>query len=177
MMFPKTGESNGTKCNGANLPVRAGGCQGVGSPKLKPQSELNSGMLSLLTGLFKNWKLDLVLILLIAGILTAAVCYFTYSQNQIRMLSGQVAQVTAELKDAKAAYEAQRDDAVRSKAMLDALNTRLSKIRVNSQKQVVVIQKHDLGRIAEKHPTLLENRINKATAATLKRLEDISRGR
>jgi uncharacterized protein HemX len=104
-------------------------------------------------------------------------------------LAQQVGSLEEAQKTSAATIEQQRHEIARLNALnaqqaadiqtvlvnVQALNDRLSSIRTETEKRIVVINKHDLGKIGAKKPKLLEKHINRATTDVFGRLRDLTK--
>lgn len=143
-----------------------------------------SGILSMLfSGLnLSMWKVYAVIAGLILLLIGGVYMYISYQNHQIQSLNDQHtkdAQAISELKLAVAmeqkTLESLKADAIQTKNLQDQLFTSLNQIRVEADASQAKVAKHDLQIIGKAHPRLLEQHINKATAATLKQFEDITK--
>jgi uncharacterized protein YoxC len=127
--------------------------------------------MGLITDFLGKFKIDLILLLIIAALCGAIVLSIQHSEK----LSAQLASVQQEKAEVAASLSAVQAEQKASTARTQELLSTLDQIRADAQKKKDVVQKHDLDKIAKSHPSLLENKINKATHDQILRLENLTK--
>jgi hypothetical protein len=134
---------------------------------------------TLFFGKFKTYFIiaGAVIGLLLAIALTAFIVTHQLENRAatIQKQQDQIESLTAQTLALKAQNQAiLRDRATVVKAN-KTLQSNLEAIRTKVRKQQDAVTKHDLDAIGAKHPKMLEDRINKATADSFSRLKDLTK--
>ncbi len=98
--------------------------------------------------------------------------YFYYSQNKIESLVERSSNLEIALATETASLEICEITRARSIASMNKLMGTNQRISQDVTRYLEVFKRHDLGKLAEAKPGLVESRINKGTAKLLKELED-----
>lgn len=112
--------------------------------------------------------------IIIAWIALAAVSggYFYYSQNKIESLVQDAIILESQLSNSSAGLEMCEIAKATSMASMNKLVKDNQKISQDINKYLEVFKRHDLRKLAEVKPGLVEDRVNTGTAKLLKELED-----
>lgn len=127
--------------------------------------------MGLITGFLGKFKVDLILLLIIACLVGAVVLSIKHSEH----LSGELATAQREKAEIAASLSAVQADQKASTARTEEVLKQLQDIRMQAQTKRDVILKHDLDKIGKAHPSLLEDKINKATHDQIMRLENLTK--
>lgn len=111
---------------------------------------------------------------LLLATLAASAWYFDYSQNKMAEKDQLIAAERARAASAEANLEVMRDDVRRQTRELKRLAEEMEKNRVASQNLEDIFAEHDLDALVSAKPNLVETRVNRGTAATLDRIEELT---
>ncbi len=112
-------------------------------------------------------------ILLVATMATSA-WYFKYSQNKLAEANQKVAVEATARASAEANLQRERNRVREQQATLNTLAQQSVEIRREQQETIDIFAEHDLKRLAEAKPGLIERRVNAATASVFDELEEIT---
>lgn len=112
-------------------------------------------------------------VLLLATVATSA-WYFKYSQNKLAEANQRVAAEQARAESAEANLEFMQESVARQQQTLARLAEESVEIRQEQQEVIDIFAEHDLQRLAEAKPNLIERRVNNGTAEVFAELEEIT---
>ena len=112
-------------------------------------------------------------IVLLVVVLSSA-AYFNYSQNKLAEANQKIAVQTARAESAEANLEFMQESLARQQRNLGKLADESVLIRKEQQETINMFSDHDIQKLAEKHPDMIEKRINNGTRKVFKLLEEIT---
>lgn len=127
------------------------------------------------TAFLQRYGLHLLAAGVVALLIGIAWLYWDWSQARIADLTARLSSVEQLAANLRAADEALRADIASVHRATDAANASLTRSRTRAQQDSRAIQDRNLGSEAQAHPNLLQDQINRETAATFRQLEDLSR--
>jgi len=114
-------------------------------------------------------KIGAVLVLVAA--LWGAKAYFDWSQNEIKVLQGNVIKLEFAVQTNEAAVKSLQIGIKKSHDAHNAVTRKFAKARQENTRLKDLLGKHDLGFLASKKPGLIQRRVNKGTANANRCLE------
>lgn len=106
--------------------------------------------------------------------MAASAWYFKYSQDKLAEANKEIAAQEARAESAEANLEFMQDSIARQQATLNTLAQQSVEIRREQQEVIDIFAEHDLQRLAEAKPGLIERRVNAATKSVFDELEEIT---
>ena len=125
-------------------------------------------------GLGLGGKVAIGMGILLLATMAAGAWYFKYSQGQLAELNQKVAAEQARAESAEANLEFMQDSIARQQATLNTLAQQSVEIRREQQEVIDIFAEHDLQRLAEAKPGLIERRVNAATKSVFDELEEVT---
>jgi hypothetical protein len=125
-------------------------------------------------GLGLGGKVAIGMGILLLATMAASAFYFKYSQGKLAELNQKVAAEQARAESAEANLEFMQDSIARQQATLNTLAQQSVEIRREQQEVIDIFAEHDLQRLAEAKPGLIERRVNAATASVFDELEEVT---
>jgi hypothetical protein len=119
-------------------------------------------------------KVALGMGILLLATMAASAWYFKYSQNKLAEANQLVAAEQARAESAEANLTRERERVAQQQATLNTLAEASVEIRREQQEVIDIFAEHDLQRLAERKPGLIERRVNAATASVFDELEEIT---
>ena len=116
----------------------------------------------------------IVVIGLVSGVVYGAYFYYNDTQNRIRILTENSAQLEIAAQTQKHTIDTLVQDAEQNAELAKELNTRLEAANDYKNKLIGKLRKHDLSRLSQQKPTLVEGKINHATKKLLTEFEKIT---
>ena len=120
-----------------------------------------------------KWKIIVALVFL--TLIIVGGIYVWISERTKAELTRENATQALRIKQLELVEKKLRDDAAALSLNLDILYQSLQATHREAEERKKVFADHDLRKIGSRKPTLLENRINKATKDTFKRIEQVTR--
>lgn len=114
--------------------------------------------------------MGIVLLVVIAG----SAAYFKYSQDQMATLNQEKAAQTARANSAEANLEFMQESLARQQRNLGKLADESVLIRKEQQETINIFSEHDIQKIAERYPDMIETRVNRGTKRVFDELEEIT---
>ena len=114
--------------------------------------------------------MGIVLLVVLAG----SAAYFKYSQDQMAALNQEKAAETSRANSAEANLKFLQESHRKQAEAIGRLASASVVIRKEQERTIDIFADHDLKALAERKPGLIERRVNAATAAVFKELEDIT---
>lgn len=114
--------------------------------------------------------MGIVLLVVIAG----SAAYFKYSQDKLAEANQMVAAQTARANSAEANLEFMQESLARQQRNLGKLADESVLIRKEQQETINIFSEHDIQKIAERHPDMIETRVNRGTKRVFDELEEIT---
>jgi len=100
--------------------------------------------------------------------------YFKYSQNQLMEANQKVAAQTARAESAEANLEFMQQSLARQQRNLGKLADESVLIRKEQQETINIFSEHDIQKLAEARPGMIELRVNRGTQRVFDELEEIT---
>jgi len=119
-------------------------------------------------------KLALGMGILLLATMAASAWYFKYSQGKLAEANQQVAAQTARAESAEANLEFMQESLARQQRNLGKLADESVLIRKEQQETINIFSEHDIQKLAEAKPNLIETRVNRGTQRVFDELEDIT---
>lgn len=119
-------------------------------------------------------KVALGMGILLLATMAASAWYFKYSQNKLAEANQLVAAEQARAESAEANLTRERNRVREQQATLNTLAEASVEIRREQQTVIDIFAEHDLKRLAERKPGLIEKRVNAATASIFDQLEEVT---
>jgi len=116
----------------------------------------------------------IVVIGLVSGVVYGAYFYYNDTQNRIRILTENSAQLEIAAQTQKHTIDTLVQDAEQNAELAKELNTRLEAANDYKNKLIGKLRKHDLSRLSQQKPALVEGKINNATKKLLAEFETIT---
>ena len=116
----------------------------------------------------------IVVIGLVSGVIYGAYFYYNDTQNRIRILTENSAQLEIAAQTQKNTIDTLVQDAEQNAELAKELNTRLEAANDYKNKLIGKLRKHDLSRLSQQKPALVEGKINNATKRLLAEFETIT---
>jgi len=114
--------------------------------------------------------MGIILVVVLAG----SAAYFKYSQDRLAEANQKVAVETARAESAEANIKFMQESLARQQRNLGKLADESVLIRKEQQKTINIFSEHDLQKLAEAKPGLIETRVNKGTKRVFDELEEIT---
>ena len=114
--------------------------------------------------------MGIVLLVVIAG----SAAYFKYSQDKLAEANQLVAAQTARAESAEANLEFMQESLARQQKNLGKLADESVLIRREQQETINIFSEHDIQKLAEAKPNLIETRVNRGTKRVFDELEAIT---
>jgi hypothetical protein len=111
-------------------------------------------------------------LIFVAVIIASAAGYFYYSQNRIEKLNAEVANFKAQASAALKAYKICKVEKTRQVEAINSLTKKNVEITKDVSRYLNIFKRHNLTKLAEVKPGLIETRINKSTQQLFGKLED-----
>jgi hypothetical protein len=109
--------------------------------------------------------------LLIAAVLLGGIVgYIKITQNRIDSLTTANVTLKVELSTAKESLKTIEQEKKVQEEALTTLSDENTKIRIDVERYLAIFRRHDLNKLAEAKPGLIETRVNKGTEAIMKEL-------
>jgi hypothetical protein len=125
-------------------------------------------------GLGLGGKVAIGMGVLLLATMAASAWYFKYSQGKMQELAQEAALEHAGRVSAEANLDRERNRVAQQQATLNTLAQESVQIRREQQEVIDIFAEHDLQRLAEAKPGLIERRVNSATASVFDELEEIT---
>jgi len=119
-------------------------------------------------------KIALGMGILLLATMAASAWYFKYSQNKLAEANQKVAAEQARAESAEANLEFMQKSIAQQQATLNTLAQQSVEIRREQQEVIDIFAEHDLKRLAEAKPNLIEKRVNAATKSVFDELEEVT---
>ena len=119
-------------------------------------------------------KVALGMGILLLATMAASAWYFKYSQNKLAEANQLVAAEQARAESAEANLTRERNRVREQQATLNTLAQASVEIRREQQEVIDIFAEHDLQKLAERKPGLIERRVNRATASVFDELEEVT---
>ena len=119
-------------------------------------------------------KIALGMALLLLATVAASAWYFKYSQAKLAEANQQVAAQTARAESAEANLEFMQESLARQQRNLGKLADESVLIRKEQQETINIFSEHDMQKLAEAKPNLIESRVNRGTQRVFDELEEIT---
>ena len=116
----------------------------------------------------------IVVIGLVSGVIYGAYFYYNDTQNRIRILTENSAQLEIAAQTQKNTIDTLVQDAEQNAELAKELNTRLEAANNYKNQLIGKLRKHDLSRLSQQKPALVEGKINNATKKLLAEFETIT---
>ena len=107
-------------------------------------------------------------------VLAGSAAYFKYSQDRIAEANQKVAAQTARAESAEANLEFMQESLARQQRNLGKLADESVIIRKEQQETINIFSEHDIQKLAEAKPGLIELRVNRGTERVFNQLEEIT---
>lgn len=114
--------------------------------------------------------MGIILVVVLAG----SAAYFKYSQDRIAEANQKVAAQTARAESAEANLEFMQESLARQQRNLGKLADESVIIRKEQQETINIFSEHDIQKLAEAKPGLIELRVNRGTERVFNQLEEIT---
>jgi TRAP-type mannitol/chloroaromatic compound transport system substrate-binding protein len=114
--------------------------------------------------------MGIVLLVTMAG----SAWYFKYSQNKLAEANQKVAAEQARAESAEANLEFMQNSIAQQQQTLARLAEESVQIRQEQQEVIDIFAEHDLKRLAEAKPNLIEKRVNAGTQRVFDELEELT---
>ena len=114
--------------------------------------------------------MGIVLLVVIAG----SAAYFQYSQNKLAEANQKIAAETARAESAEANLEFMQASLARQQRNLGKLADESVLIRKEQQETINIFSEHDIQKLAERYPDMIEKRVNNGTQEVFDQLEEIT---
>lgn len=114
--------------------------------------------------------MGIVLVVVIAG----SAAYFKYSQDKLAEANQKVAVQTARAESAEANIEFMQKSLARQQKNLGKLADDSVIIRKEQQETINIFSEHDIQKLAEARPGMIELRVNRGTKRVFDELEEIT---
>ena len=111
---------------------------------------------------------------LVGGAVYGAYFYYKDTQARIQTLTENAAKLEIATQTQKNTIDTLVQDAQKNAELAKKLNTRLEAANVYKNKLIGKLRKHDLSRLSQQKPTLVEGKINHATKKLLTEFEKIT---
>ena len=115
-----------------------------------------------------------VVIGLVGGAIYGGVYYYKDTQARIQILTENSAKLELATATQKNTIDTLLQDAEKNAELAKELNTRLEAANDYKNKLIGKLRKHDLSRLSQQKPTLVEGKINNATKKLLAEFETIT---
>ena len=125
-------------------------------------------------GLGLGGKVAIGMGILLVATMAAGAAYFKYSQDKLAAANQQIAIEAAGRASAEANLKATQESVARQQATLNTLAQESVEIRREQQEVIDIFAEHDLKRLAEAKPGLIERRVNAATKSVFDELEEVT---
>jgi len=125
-------------------------------------------------GLGLGGKVAIGMGILLLATMAGGALYFKYSQNKIAELNQEVAAEHAGRVSAEANLEFMQKSVAQQQATLNTLAQESVQIRQEQQEVIDIFAEHDLKKLAEAKPNLIEKRVNAGTKRVFDELEEIT---
>ena len=112
-------------------------------------------------------------IALLVVVLSSA-AYFNYSQNKLAEANQKIAAQTARAESAEANLEFVQQSLARQQRALGVLADESVIIRKEQQETINIFSEHDIQKLAERYPDMIEKRVNNGTKRVFEELEAIT---
>lgn len=119
-------------------------------------------------------KVALGMGILLLATMAASAWYFKYTQNKMAELNQELAVEATARASAEANLQRERNRVAQQQATLNTLAQESVQIRREQQEVIDIFAEHDLQRLAERKPGLIERRVNAATASVFDELEEVT---
>ena len=120
-------------------------------------------------------KQKLVIYGLIAALVAGCGLYVWINEGKKDRLESAISAANTRIEALELTNKSIQADNQRIKENAQSMIDNMAKIRSEAAERQRTISEHDLGKIGEKKPVLLENRVNQGTRDQLKRLEEATR--
>jgi len=107
-------------------------------------------------------------------VIAASAAYFKYSQDKLAEANQLVAAQTARAESAEANLEFMQESLARQQKNLGKLADESVLIRREQQETINIFSEHDIQKLAEAKPNLIETRVNRGTKRVFDELEAIT---
>ena len=125
-------------------------------------------------GLGLGGKVAIGMGILLLATMAGSAWYFKYSQNKMAELNQELAVEATARASAEANLQRERNRVAQQQATLNTLAQESVQIRREQQEVIDIFAEHDLQRLAEAKPGLIERRVNAATASVFDELEEVT---
>ena len=119
-------------------------------------------------------SLSMYMGIVLVVVIGASAVYFKYSQGKLAEANQQIAVQTAKAASAEANIKFMQESLARQQQNLGKLADESVLIRKEQQKTINIFSEHDIQKLAEAKPDLIQTRVNNGTARVFKELEDIT---
>ena len=114
--------------------------------------------------------MGIVLLVVLAG----SAAYFKYSQDKLAEANQLAAAQSARAESAEANLEFMQESIRKQQDAIQELAESSVQIRQEQERTIDIFAEHDLQKLAEARPGMIERRVNAATEAVFNELEDIT---
>jgi len=114
--------------------------------------------------------MGIVLVIVLAG----SAAYFKYSQDKLAEANQKIAVETARAESAEANIEFMQQSLARQQRNLGKLADESVIIRKEQQETINIFSEHDIQKLAEAKPDMVETRVNRGTQRVFDELEEIT---
>ena len=121
-----------------------------------------------------NLKIYLIIAALVATMVGGAYLYFQYSQKQIRTLTTEIAYQQVANASLTLKVNILENGIKESKKDIAALDKKNKAVKRETSRLSKMLSEHNLSYLAAKKPTLIENRVNKASDKVISDLEELT---
>lgn len=131
-------------------------------------------MLGMLGGLGLGSKIAIGMGVLLLATVAASAWYFKYSQGVIQTQAQEIAAEQARAASAEANLKSMREDVAQQNKELKRLANEIAENRKAAQNLEDTFAEHDLNKLVEAKPNLVQKRVNDGTQEVLDRIERIT---
>lgn len=119
-------------------------------------------------------KAILVYAVVIILLITSALGYYKYTTNKIQKLEESVLLYKDLNESSQNTINELKEYSLKQTTELQTLHKKQKEIRTESKEREVIFSKHNLEKLAQKKPGLIQDRINSGSKRVFKELEDIT---
>lgn len=115
------------------------------------------------------WRL--IPLLLLGSALYGAYLYYIDTQERLELAAANLAKAEVAAEANRQAFDTLQTQMVETQARVDTLNVELREAEAYQDELIGKLRRHDLTRLSEQRPGMIETRINNATQAIFNELE------
>jgi len=110
-----------------------------------------------------NFKIYMIIGAVVLTMVGGFTLYFQWSQEQMQIMAANNAKLEQAVATQEETIKQQQADMVKQAETLKVVNDAFAKAQTDKQTLTDKLIKHDLGKLAEKKPSLVEEKINRGT--------------